>query len=94
MGHLLHMPAHIYLRTGEYAKCVTSSLAAIENDFHLEQQCLKPYFSTHNRALLVMCAMYGGDMDYAVAFSQPVLTLSPTASRGMNSMYPVPQVMV
>ena len=94
MGHLLHMPAHVYMRTGEYVKCVTSSLAAIENDIHLEQQCLIPYFPTHNKALLVTCALYAGDLRYALAYSQPVATLSPVVARGMSSMYAVPQVRV
>jgi len=31
-GHLLHMPAHIYYRTGDYAAAVKSALAAAEAD--------------------------------------------------------------
>ncbi len=92
MGHLIHMPAHIYLRVGDYAECVSSSLEAIRNDQLLFQQCLSPYFESHNRALLVMCSLYSGDATQALAVSQPVADLSPSVVRGMASMYPVPRV--
>jgi hypothetical protein len=31
-GHLLHMPSHIYLRTGEYGRAMTSNTDAVQKD--------------------------------------------------------------
>lgn len=94
MGHLLHMPAHVFLRTGHYDQCIASSLAALANDAHLQTQCLVPYFPGHNKALLVMCALYKGDMGVALSHSRPVATLTAQEVRGMSSMYAVPQVVI
>jgi len=92
VGHLLHMPAHMYLRTGKYTDCISASQSAILNDQHLESNCLNPYFPGHNVALLVMCSLYSGDSELALSYSEPVITLRSSTARGMNSMYPVPQV--
>ena len=56
-GHLLHMPAHIYLRTGRYMECIASSLVAIASDRMYETKCLVPYVPTHNVAMLVSAAL-------------------------------------
>ena len=92
MGHLAHMPAHIYMRTGDFANCMKSSLAAVENDMHLIEQCLQPYLPTHNTALMVTCALYAGEMKRALAYSMPASNLDYSVTRGMNSMYAVPIV--
>jgi len=38
-GHLLHMPSHTYIRTGEYHKGTLSNIAAVEADSAYVTQC-------------------------------------------------------
>lgn len=38
-GHLLHMPSHVYIRTGEYHKGTLSNLAAVEADSTYVTSC-------------------------------------------------------
>lgn len=38
-GHLLHMPSHIYIRTGEYHKGTLSNIAAVKADSTYVTQC-------------------------------------------------------
>ena len=38
-GHLLHMPSHVYIRTGEYHKGTVSNIAAIKADSTYVTQC-------------------------------------------------------
>ncbi|AOW21851.1 tetratricopeptide repeat protein [Urechidicola croceus] len=38
-GHLLHMPSHVYIRTGEYHKGTLSNIAAVEADSTYVTKC-------------------------------------------------------
>ena len=38
-GHLLHMPSHVYIRTGEYHKGTLSNIAAVEADSTYVTSC-------------------------------------------------------
>jgi tetratricopeptide (TPR) repeat protein len=65
-GHLVHMPSHIYLRTGEYEAAVKSNQAGIAADEEYERQQpnlppgAKGYFS-HNFLFLAVAANMEGD---------------------------------
>jgi tetratricopeptide (TPR) repeat protein len=65
-GHLVHMPAHVYIRTGDYASAVkTNQEAATVDRAYIKasgSQGLYPmmYYS-HNLHFIAMCAAMNGD---------------------------------
>jgi tetratricopeptide (TPR) repeat protein len=69
-GHIVHMPAHVYIRTGDYAAAVKTNEDAAEVDRAYIKatgvQGIYPmmYYS-HNLHFIAMCASMNGD--YAVA---------------------------
>jgi tetratricopeptide (TPR) repeat protein len=71
-GHLVHMPAHIYMRTGDYAAAVKSNQAAIAADrayFNLQGASNITYrlgYAEHNYLFLIAAAEMDGDYDAAL----------------------------
>jgi tetratricopeptide (TPR) repeat protein len=65
-GHLVHMPAHVYIRTGDYAAAVkTNQAAVIADQAYIKSsgvQGLYPmmYYS-HNLHFIAMCSAMNGD---------------------------------
>ena len=65
-GHLVHMPAHVYIRTGDYTSAVkTNQAAALADQAYIKAsgaQGLYPmmYYS-HNLHFIAMCAAMNGD---------------------------------
>jgi tetratricopeptide (TPR) repeat protein len=74
-GHLVHMPAHIYIRTGDYAAAVkTNQAAAIADRAYIKAsgvQGLYPmmYYS-HNLHFIAMCSAMNGDYTEAIKNAQ------------------------
>jgi tetratricopeptide (TPR) repeat protein len=72
-GHLVHMPAHIYMRTGDYAAAVRSNQAAIAADrayFNLQGTSNITYrlgYAEHNYLFLIAAAEMDGDYDAALS---------------------------
>jgi tetratricopeptide (TPR) repeat protein len=71
-GHIVHMPAHVYIRTGDYAAAVkTNELAAAADQAYIKAsgaQGLYPmmYYS-HNLHFIAMCSAMNGDYAEAKA---------------------------
>ncbi|MDE2922543.1 MAG: hypothetical protein OYL92_11080 [Acidobacteriota bacterium] len=70
-GHLVHMPAHIYIRVGRYDDAVTSNQRAIEADLDYIAQCnaqgLYPVaYYPHNIHFLWASATFGGRGELAI----------------------------
>src|SRR5947209_16577350 len=69
-GHIVHMPAHVYIRTGDYEAAVrTNQKAAAVDETYIKSsgaQGIYPmmYYS-HNLHFIAMCSDMNGD--YAVA---------------------------
>jgi tetratricopeptide (TPR) repeat protein len=69
-GHIVHMPAHVYIRTGDYAAAVkTNQEAAAVDQAYIKAsgaQGIYPlmYYS-HNLHFIAMCAAMNGDYDEA-----------------------------
>ena len=65
-GHLVHMPAHVYIRTGDYAAAVKTNQSAAEADRAYIKasgvQGIYPmmYYS-HNLHFIAMCSAMNGD---------------------------------
>ena len=74
-GHLVHMPAHIYLRTGRYADSMKANADAVKADDSYLTQCrsqgLYPMaYHPHNWHFLAVSAMMLGDGTQAVDASR------------------------
>ena len=76
-GHLVHMPAHIYIRTGDYHKGTLSNLRSVEVDSSYLSNCYAQgaYPLTlypHNYHFLSATATLEGDSDLAIFAAQKV----------------------
>ena len=70
-GHLVHMPAHIFIRVGRYDDAVTSNQRAIDADLDYIAQCnaqgLYPVaYYPHNIHFLWASATFGGRSELAI----------------------------
>src|ERR1700733_6248761 len=69
-GHIVHMPAHIYIRTGDYEAAVkTNEQAAAVDRAYLASSGAQGIYSmmyySHNLHFIAMCAAMDGDYDAA-----------------------------
>ncbi|WP_051189710.1 hypothetical protein [Daejeonella oryzae] len=70
-GHLVHMPAHIYIRTGQYHKGTISNEASIKADQLYLNECNSKglyglIYHPHNYHFLWACTTLEGRGDYAI----------------------------
>ncbi|GGC69950.1 hypothetical protein GCM10011396_16220 [Undibacterium terreum] len=70
-GHLVHMPAHIYIRTGDYLAAARSNIAAAHADERLiaaggQSGYLTGYYG-HNLHFLAVSYAYAGNAEQAIA---------------------------
>lgn len=76
-GHLVHMPAHIYIRTGDYHKGTLANIRSVKVDSSYLSNCYAQgaYPLTlypHNYHFMSATATLEGDMDLAVMAAQKV----------------------
>ena len=71
VSHMVHMPSHIYIRTGQYDKGVEVNKAAVDNYHNYKQ--LYPavansafLYEYHNRHMQAACSMNGNDYNKAI----------------------------
>jgi hypothetical protein len=74
-GHLVHMPAHIYIRTGQYAKSAKSNAdaAAVDENYFKQTGATGLYptmYYTHNLQFESAAAMFAGNLAQARAAAQ------------------------
>ncbi len=74
VGHLLHMPSHIYLRLGRWQKSLESNIAAIEADeAYIANSENAAYYGAvyypHNIHFVVSSSQYAGDGGTALEMS-------------------------
>jgi tetratricopeptide (TPR) repeat protein len=89
-AHLVHMPSHIYLRTGDYAAAVKSNQQAIAADQeYRRQQPAAPNgvigYANHNQHFLAVAA--GMDGEYETALSAAREIQSHGHNEAMSAMY-------
>jgi len=71
IGHLVHMPSHIYIRTGQYEKGVKVNKSAIEN-YHTYLQLYPEVannaflYEIHNRHMQATCSMNKNNYSFAL----------------------------
>ena len=82
-GHLVHMPSHIFVRTGRYADAVASNEAAIAADEAYFAMAPKPDFYSlyflHNVHFLSYSAMMEGRKELAMEAARKIETQVPAA---------------
>jgi len=69
-GHIVHMPAHVYIRTGDYAAAVkTNQEAAAVDQAYIKasgaQGIYPMMYYSHNLHFVAMCSAMNGDYDEA-----------------------------
>jgi hypothetical protein len=80
-GHLVHMPAHIYIRTGQYAKSAKSNAdaAAVDEQYIKATGAQGMYpamYYTHNLQFESAAAMFAGNLAQARAAAQRTVTFA------------------
>jgi len=87
-GHLVHMPAHVYIRTGDYAAAIKANQEATAVD-EKYIACCKPsgiyptMYYNHNRHFLAVAACMANDSRTAIAAAD---ALGAAAREGMKEM--------
>jgi len=77
MGHLVHMPSHVWIRLGRYDEAVRDNQRAITADFaHVEKVGRDPIetiYRAHNFHFLAYAAMFDGRRDVATTAAEGML---------------------
>jgi tetratricopeptide (TPR) repeat protein len=89
-GHLVHMPSHIYLRTGDYAAAVRSNLQAVaaDRDYRRQQPVAPPGvmgYSNHDQHFLAVAAGMDGEFETALSAAKEIQ--SHVHNEAMAAMY-------
>jgi hypothetical protein len=101
-GHLVHMPAHIYIRTGQYAKSAKSNAdaAAVDEKYFKAGGANGMYaamYYTHNLQFESAAAMFAGNLAQArsaaqrtVQFAEPLadqmMMIEPFAAQDLTAL--------
>ncbi len=90
-GHIVHMPAHVYIRTGDYAAAVkTNQLAASADRAYIKasgaQGVYPVMYYSHNLHFIAMCSAMDGDYPEAIKNAQ---MLADHAKRHVKEMPPL-----
>ena len=81
-GHLVHMPAHIYIRTGQYAKSAKSNAdaASVDEKYFKAANAGGTFYGTmyygHNLQFESAAAMFAGNFSQARAAAQRTVALA------------------
>lgn len=77
-GHLVHMPAHIYERTGNYSSAAKSNVdaVAVDKNYLRDKDIVNPTYSfgyvLHNKDFLRQAAAMEGDYDTAIKIAREI----------------------
>ncbi|MEO6219081.1 MAG: hypothetical protein ABIO81_01540, partial [Ginsengibacter sp.] len=75
LSHMVHMPSHIYIRTGQYEKGATVNTSSIESyktylQLYPDVANNAPLYEIHNRHMKAACSLNGHD--YAAALQDAI----------------------
>ncbi len=92
-GHLVHMPAHIYIRTGQYAKSAKSNAdaASVDEKYIAATGANGLYpmmYYTHNVQFESAAAMFAGNLEQARAAAQRTVKLADPVADQMVMIEP------
>ncbi|MEE8326288.1 MAG: hypothetical protein V3R58_04540 [candidate division NC10 bacterium] len=97
VGHMVHMPSHIYIRVGRYADASASNLRAIEADEDYIEQCnaqgVYPLgYYPHNIHFLWASATLEGRSAVAIDSARKVAAEVPEKNRGVTLRFLAPEL--
>ena len=92
-GHLVHMPAHIYIRTGEYARSARANAdAAVVDEKYFKATGTSGLYSamyySHNLQFEAAAAMYAGNFAEAHAAARRTVALTDPIADEMTMLEP------
>jgi hypothetical protein len=92
-GHLVHMPAHIYIRTGQFAKAAKSNAdAAAVDEAYFKRASSQSFYAMayygHNLQFESAAAMYGGNFAEARRAGQQTVALEDPVADQMAMLEP------
>lgn len=81
-GHLLHMPSHIYIQTGDWQEAIDQNVKAVESDqLYRElapaQSTIQYGYQSHNSHMLSFAAMMVGQETTAMKYARDMWTIVP-----------------
>jgi hypothetical protein len=94
LGHLIHMPAHLYFRLGRYQDCIDANAFAVIADARDERRCFSPYVPLHNKALLVLGALYAGQLGTSLRYSSTTHDTHADSARFVTGLHPTPKELI
>jgi tetratricopeptide (TPR) repeat protein len=78
LGHLVHMPSHIYVRTGRWQEAVLANESAIAADHPFqEEKGFYQLYMLHNRHMLAWAAIMRGQSQKALAAIDEAIAMIP-----------------
>jgi len=84
IGHLIHMPAHIYVQTGRYADAVEANTKAVAVDRAYSKivgpQGSFEFYHAHNHHFLAYAAMFDGQYDTALKAARELMDELPASA--------------
>lgn len=93
LGHLLHMPSHIYARIGRYEDSIACNERAISSNNMYTSRRLAPYVPDHNQAMLVASAMAAAQVQPALKYSKSCFHSDPMSGYSLTSSFPAQKVL-
>jgi tetratricopeptide (TPR) repeat protein len=79
VGHLVHMPSHIFFRLGRYREAVTSNAAAVKSDHeYVKATGAATDYAIHNLHYLWVSALWSGDADTATQAAEQLAAAATT----------------
>ncbi|MEM1146669.1 MAG: tetratricopeptide repeat protein [Pseudomonadota bacterium] len=91
VGHLIHMPSHIYLRLGDWKKAQASNIEAIAADEAYiavsgNAQVYGSVYYPHNVHFVVASSQFAGDATTALTMSEKLVRLAALDPTGPNPL--------
>jgi len=93
-GHLLHMPSHIYIQTGDWQEAIDQNVKAVESDERYRslspEQSEQYGYQAHNSHMLAFAAMMIGQEKTAMKYARGMWEIIPkdqTKEKGANVDY-------
>lgn len=87
LGHLVHMPSHIYVWTGRYDDVIRTNVEAVEMDDafvdHAGRENFYTLYRVHNYHFVAYGAMWEGRRDLALEYSRRLVEEIPPGLLGM-----------
>ncbi|MEM8679716.1 MAG: hypothetical protein AAGF97_10230 [Planctomycetota bacterium] len=80
-GHLLHMPSHIYVQTGNWQQAIDQNIKAVASDREFRDRStghtIQYGYQFHNAHMLVFAAMMVGQEKLAMEYARELWTVFP-----------------